>query len=305
MHVSPLIATLSPAPAAPAHPVLQLLRSLKANRALLWSFVGRDLKSRYVGSSLGFFWSVVYPIMNLAVYLLVFQIILKMTWDPDKSSQEVVLLMLVAIVSWTAFAEAVSRSTNVLVDNQNLIQKVVFPSEVLPAYVTISAMVNMTIALPIVLLALLYAKLNPTDDPAVVAAAAASGHQGVQIGAQLIWVPLLLALQALFTAGLGYFLATFNLFWRDTFHVIGVALTVWMFITPIFYPPQRMVDKEYGWMLDVNPMHWLMDMYRGVLVQNHAPDPRQLLSFTAAGIVAFALGSTFFSKQKSKFSDLL
>jgi len=305
LHVSPSIATLSLAPTAPARPLLQLLRSLKANKALLWSFVGRDLKSRYVGSSLGFFWSVVYPIMNLAVYLLVFQIILKMTWDADKSSQEVVLLMLVAIVSWTAFAEAVSRSTNVLVDNQNLIQKVVFPSEVLPAYVTISAMINMTIALPIVLLALLYAKLNPTDDPAVLAAAAASGHQGVQIGAQLIWIPLLLALQALFTAGLGYFLATFNLFWRDTFHVIGVALTVWMFITPIFYPPQRMVDKDYGWMLDVNPMHWLMDMYRNVLVQNHAPDPQQLLSFTAAGVVMFAIGSTFFSKQKSKFSDLL
>ena len=165
MHVSPSIATLFLAPAAPAHPVLQLLRSLKANRALLWSFVGRDLKSRYVGSSLGFFWSVVYPIMSLAVYLLVFQIILKMPWDPDKSSQEVVLLMLVAIVSWTAFAESISRSTNILVDNQNLIQKVVFPSEVLPAYVTISAIVNMMIALPIVLLALLYAKLNPTDDP--------------------------------------------------------------------------------------------------------------------------------------------
>ena len=285
--------------------MFQLLRSLKANRTLLWSFVGRDLKSRYVGASLGFFWSVIYPIMNLAVYLLVFQIILKMTWDADKSSQEVVLLMLVAIVSWTAFAEATSRSTNVLVDNQNLIQKVVFPSEVLPAYVTISAMVNMTIALPIVLLALLYAKLNPTDDPAVLAAAAASGHQGVQLGAQLLWVPLLLVLQALFTAGLGYFLAAFNLFWRDTFHVIGVALTVWMFITPIFYPPQRMIDKDYGWMLEVNPMHWLMDMYRNVLVQNHAPDPQQLLSFTAAGLVVFAIGSSFFSKQKSKFSDLL
>jgi ABC-type polysaccharide/polyol phosphate export permease len=285
--------------------VLQLLRSLKANRGLLWSFVGRDLKARYVGSSLGFFWSVVYPIMNLAVYLLVFQIILKMTWDADKSSQEVVLLMLVAIVAWTAFAEAISRSTNILVDNQNLIQKVVFPVEVLPAYVTISAIVNMIIALPIVLLALLYAKLNPTDDPAVLAAAAASGHQGVQLGAQLLWVPALLVLQGVFTAGLGYFLATFNLFWRDTFHVIGVALTVWMFITPIFYPPQRMVDKDYGWMLDVNPMHWLMDMYRGVLVQNQGPDPELLLRFGVATVVVFALGSAFFTRQRSKFSDLL
>lgn len=282
-------------------PLIQLLRSLAKNRTLLRSFVARDLKARYVGSSLGFFWSVVYPIMNLAVYMVVFQIILKASW-PLKSSQEVVLHMLVAIVAWSAVAEAISRSTNVLVENQNLIEKVVFPSEILPAYITISAMINMIIALPIVLAALAWAMFLPSAD--AIALAEQTGQAGVRIGLNLAWLPVLIVLQALFTVGIGYFLATFNLFWRDTFHVIGVALTVWMFITPIFYAPTMMVDAGYGWLLTINPMHWLMDMYRNVLVRDVPPDPVYLVAFAIAGVVTLSVGATFFRSQRARFPDL-
>lgn len=284
--------------------MITLLRSLAQSRSLLGDFVSRDLRARYVGSSLGFFWSVVYPIMNLAVYLLVFSIILKMTWT-GKGAQEVVLLMLVGIVAWTAFAESLSRSTNILVDNANLISKVVFPAEILPAYITISAMVNFIIALPIVGLALLWAMLSPPTDPGTLAAMEAAGNPGVVVGIHMLWLPVLLVLQSIFTVGLGYFLATFNLYWRDTFHVIGVAMMVWMFITPIFYPANRMVEAGYGWMLEINPMHWLLDMYRGVMVKNTAPDLLAMAKFGAVSLVALFIGSTFFSRQKDKFADLL
>lgn len=285
--------------------MIQILKSLAQNRHLLRDFVVRDLKARYVGSSMGFFWSVIYPIMNLFVYLFVFQIVLEMTWSPDKSSQEVVLLMLVGIVSWTAFAETLSRATNCLVDNANLIQKVVFPSEILPVYITISALVNLIIALPVVGLALTYEMLNPPTDPATIAAAEASGNLGIQIGAAMLWLPVLLILQGIFTSGIAFFLATFNLFWRDTIHIIGVAVTVWMFLTPIFYPAEKMVVEGYGWMLTYNPLHWLLHMYRGVMVKNIAPDPTYLLLFSGAALVSFFLGSLFFSSQRERFPDLL
>ena len=129
--------------------MIRILKSLAESRKLLRDFVARDLRARYVGSSLGFFWSVVYPIMNLAVYVFVFQIVLKTTWGADMGSGEVVLQMLVGIVAWSAFAEGISRATGVLVDNASMIQKVVFPSAVLPAYVTISALINMIIAEPV------------------------------------------------------------------------------------------------------------------------------------------------------------
>lgn len=285
--------------------MISLLQSLAAHRRLLTDFVARDLKARYVGSSLGFFWSIVYPIINLAVYLFVFQIVLKTTWGADQSPQEVVLLMLVGIVAWSAFAETISRSSSILVDHANLISKLTFPSEILPAYVMVSALVNMLIAVPIVLIALVYAKFNPSTDPGVVAAMQSTGNRGVELGLALMWFPVLIVLQGLFTVGVGYFLATFNLFWRDTVHIIGVVVMVWMFVTPIFYPAEAVVRKGYGWMLAGNPMHWLLDMYRGVLVKNAHPDPVQLAKFAGASLVALFLGSAFFSAQKDRFADLL
>ncbi len=287
--------------------MIRLTRSLFESRSLLRDFVVRDLKARYVGSSLGFFWSVVYPVMNLAVYLFVFQIVLKTTWNPDQGAQEVVMLMLVGIVAWSAFAESLSRTTNILVDNANLISKLKFPTEILPAYVTVSALVNMMIAIPIVLLALLYAQSFPSEDPVLLARMAATGNPGVQLGWALLWLPVLLSLQAIFTAGLGYFLSTFNLYWRDMFHVIGVATMVWMFITPIFYPAEAFTNGglPYGWMLEVNPMHWLLDMYRGVLVKDAMPPLVTLAKFAAAAVVTFGLGAKFFDSQRDRFADLL
>ena len=124
---------------------------LLENRTLLRDFVMRDLKARYVGSSMGFFWSVIFPLINLCVFTFVFRIILKTRWSDEQGALEVALVMLAGIIVWTAFAESVSRCTNCLVDNANLLQKVVFPAAVFPAYITTSAILNMCIGLPIVL----------------------------------------------------------------------------------------------------------------------------------------------------------
>src|SRR5690242_3027832 len=133
-----------------------LIASLRGNKRLLRDLVMRDLRARYVGSSMGFFWSVLFPIINLLVYMFVFRLVLKTRWSDQQSTAEVALLMLAGIMVWHAFAESTSRMTNTLVENQNLIQKVVFPSEVLPAYLTISALVNMLIGLVVTMLAVLY-----------------------------------------------------------------------------------------------------------------------------------------------------
>ena len=133
--------------------LLTVLRSLVANRRLLLDFVLRDLRARYVGSSMGFFWSVIFPIVNLLVYHFVFRLVLNTRWNDSQGALEVALVMLAGIVIWQAFAEAITRSTGCLVDNANLIQKVVFPSELLPAFLAKSSLVNMLIGLPVLLAA--------------------------------------------------------------------------------------------------------------------------------------------------------
>ena len=427
--------------------LLTVLRSLVANRRLLLDFVLRDLRARYVGSSMGFFWSVIFPIVNLLVYHFVFRLVLNTRWNDSQGALEVALVMLAGIVIWQAFAEAITRSTGCLVDNANLIQKVVFPSELLPAFLAKSSLVNMLIGLPVLLAAVawfghlsapsvhLFVRpvpvagedgvtslqhpsalslgersealrlpivlergfdsavevelayegtatlgddfLAPTtvtiparaegvdlliqplpdtdpeedletirvslvaaspggvlasredpsmraavevelaDEPPLPAGQAAPGGGGyeprlraadyrpLRLSASLLAVPLLLALQFLFTLGLGYLLSVLNAFVRDTFHLVGVGVTVWMFCTPIFYPPVLVEAKGFGWLLALNPMHWLIDCWRAVLLYGAWPDPGMLLRFAAAALLALFLGGRFFLSQKTRIPDLL
>jgi len=281
--------------------VLQLLGSLRRNKRLLTDLVGRDLRARYVGSSMGFFWSVIFPIVNLVVYMFVFSVVLDARWDPNQAKEVTALLMLGGIIVWQAFAESVSRITNTLVENQNLIQKVVFPSEVLPPYLVLSSLINMLIGTAITLLGVAwFAYVRPIEYPPGAAPA-----KTLCLSWSLCSLPFLMLLQAVFTLGLGYFFAALNLFLRDIYHVMGVALQVWMFLTPIFYPASKVKEAHMEWVLASNPMYWLIDSYRNALLYGIWPKPPVAASFGAVALVAFLLGSAFFMRQKPRFPDLL
>ena len=290
--------------------MLATLKSLTAQKRLLKELIVRDLKARYVGSSMGFFWSVVFPILNLFVYMFVFKLILNMRWSDFSSNGEVPLIMLVGILIWVAFSETVSRTTNSLVENANLIQKVVFPSEVLPVYLTASSLVNMTLGVIVAMLGIAwFAYVDPTTfDWDEVRRNLEPGEPMPRVmgmGWSLIALPLLFAMQGVFTIGLGYFLATLNLLLRDTYHLVGVFLTVWMFGTPIFYPAALVEKAGYGWLLSLNPMYWLIDSYRDVLIYGDWPRPEFLIPFSVVAVLTFGIGAAFFRSQKDRFPDLL
>ncbi len=291
--------------------MIEWLGSLRRNRRLLLGLVGRDLQARYVGSAMGFFWSIVFPFLNLLVYMFVFRMVLGVRFSDAASPGQTALWMLCGITIWQAFGETISRSTNALVDNQNLIQKVVFPSEILPAYLALSALVNMAIGVAIVLLGVAwFVWISPEDGASSTEAAQralASGDpsHALRFGPTLLLVPFLALLQAAFTIGLGTLLAAFNLFLRDVYHLIGVFVTVWMFATPIFYPPELVEKKGYGWMLDWNPMYWIIDAWRGALLFGEWPDWAGILRFALVALAALFLGTAFFMRQKPRFPDLL
>jgi lipopolysaccharide transport system permease protein len=279
--------------------VLSILRSLYRHRRLIRNFVARDLRARYVGSTMGFFWSVIFPIVNLFVFMFVFRLLLNTRFGPDMGPKETAFFMLAGILVWSAFGETLGRATNCLVENSNLIQKVVFPSEILPVNLALSSVVNMLIGLPIVVFGYWTSVENP-------------------FGWAMLTIPLLILLQILFTVGLGYLLATLNALWRDTFHLVGVGIQVWMFCTPIFYPKEFVLQAKvarsddpadgfytFGWLLEINPMHWLIESWRRVLLWGQWPEWHLVLRFGAVAVVLFALGSTFFRRQKSTFPDLL
>lgn len=284
--------------------MFELLRSLKKNRRLLTDLVSRDLRARYVGSSMGFFWSVVFPLINLFVYQFVFTKVLKARWSETQSDEEIALLMLAGIIVWQSFAETVSRSTNTLVENQNLIQKVIFPSEILPLYLVISSLINMLIGMVVTLIGVAwFAWIHPPV--VVVAGEVVASAKPLGFGITLLALPVLLVLQGCFTVGIGYVLSAFNLFLRDVYHLIGVVLSVFMFMTPIFYPAKLVKERGFEWVLQINPMYWLIDSYRSVLLYDRWPKLPVIASFAIVAVVVLFLGITFFMRQKPRFPDLL
>jgi ABC-type polysaccharide/polyol phosphate export permease len=289
--------------------VKRLFRSLQKNRRLLAGFVVRDLRARYVGSSMGFFWSVIFPFLNLFIYMFVFNTVLGIRFGDKSPVREVALWMLAGITVWQAFAETISRTTNTLVENQNLIQKIVFPSELLPVYLTISSLINMGIGMAIVIVGVVWfgyiRPSGPIETASLAQGAIEVPYRVLQLGLPLVTLPLLVALQSLFTLALGYFLAAFNLFLRDTYHLMGVFITIWMFATPIFYPPEQVISKGFGWMLQINPMYWLISSYRDVVLFGTWPDWVLLGRFALIAAALFLAGSRFFMAQKPRFPDLL
>jgi len=141
--------------------------------------------------------------------------------------------------------------------------------------------------------------------PASAAAAGDPEYMPLALGPSLLLLPVLFVLQYVFALGLGFFLGALNLFIRDVAHLIGVFLMVWMFSTPIFYPAVLVERAHYGWVLALNPMHWLIEAYRSVLLFGQWPDFAALARFALVALLVLLVGASFFHKSKPRFADLL
>jgi len=209
---------------------------------------------------------------------------------------------------WTAFSETLHRATTSMVDNASLIQKVVFPAEVLPAFLSASALFNMTLGFPVVLAGAWWIGGHSGDYLQVREAALAAGKDvgpQLQVGMQLLLLPLLYLLQFCFMTGVGCFMATLNVLVRDVQQLVGVASMVWMFATPIFYPAELVRRAGFGFMLEINPMYWLIDAYKNILLYAAWPDWGLLGRFALAAMVVLAIGMRFMAIHRPRFPDLL
>ncbi|MCY3002423.1 MAG: ABC transporter permease [Planctomycetota bacterium] len=289
--------------------LVELARSLVRHKPLVSNFVDKDLRGRYIGSTVGLFWSLVNPVLSLATYTFVFNWVLKSRWSDYQPDSQVVLMMYLGIIVWGCHAEIISRCTNTLVENGNLIKKVVFPSEILPSYIGISALVNMGIGLAFVVIGvLLFGYAFPIADPTPVGHVFQPGEpvfRPFQFGLSIVTLPLLIALHLVFSVGLGFLLSTMNLLLRDVGHFVSALITVWMFGTPIFYPESLVRDRGYGWIVDCNPMAWVVDSYREVVLFGGWPDALMLVKLALVAFLSLWAGTRFFFKNKRRFADML
>ncbi|MCI0625954.1 MAG: ABC transporter permease [Acidobacteria bacterium] len=257
---------------------------LVRHRGLIKSMVARDLRSRYVGSAMGLFWSVIHPLVLLASYTFVFSVILEQRLGDESGTASFAIHLFCGILPWLVFQETLSRSSTVLIENSNLITKTLFPSEILPVSILIANLVNHLIGLGIFL---------------VVAVAYLQ-----KLSWLLLLVPVYLLGLSLFALGLSWFVSSVQVFLRDTAQVLTVVLTFWFWLTPIFFDEQRL-PQGLRLLMQLNPLAAVVTAYRKCLLRFETPSLEALLFLYLLAFSAFLAGGLFFRYTKRSFADVL
>ena len=254
------------------------LATLVRYRMLIRSLVGRELKARYRGSILGFFWSFVNPLLLLLTYWLVFTYMLPGV--REKSVEPYFLFLFCGILPWTWFQSSIAESAGVLIAGSNLIKKVLFPAEVLPVVTVAANMVHFLLGLPILLLFLAW-----------------NGH----LSPTALLLPLPMLVQLLFTVGLALFVSALTVHFRDIQSILTHLLHVWFFATPVLY-----LMPETGRLravLRFNPMAHVLVSYQEMLFFGAFRHHRGLLLAGLAALAMFALGAWLFDRLRDTLAE--
>jgi lipopolysaccharide transport system permease protein len=263
------------------------LAILWRHRTLIRSMVRRDILGRYRGSFGGVFWTVLNPLLLMTTYLFVFGIILRARFPGDPSRSGFVLYFLCGMLPWLAFSEAAGRAPFIVLEHRNFVKKLVFPLETLPVNLTVAGLVTELFALAIYLTGLLLAR--------------------GAVPLTVLWLPVLVIPQLLFTLGLCWFLAALGVYVRDLGQINGFLLTLWFFLTPICYPVQSLESLPPAALaiLSKNPFFVLVQAYREIFLEARAPAFGPMWKLWLLSAALFFLGHTWFYKLKRSFADVI
>jgi lipopolysaccharide transport system permease protein len=257
---------------------------LWARRHLIALMVHRDFSGRYRGSLLGTFWPLINPLGHLLLYTFLFSVVLKVKFGADGSTGNFALYLMAGLLPWGCLSESLSRSTTVILEAPNLVKRVVFPVEILPLVLVISSFMSELVAFSILLVAstICLGKINPT----------------------ILFLPLIMLSQVLFTLGLSWLLSSVGVFVRDFRHFMALGLSAWMYTTPIVYPASAL-PAQLKVLLWLNPMAGIVMDYRRVVLEGKSPDWPMYAVYTTVAICLCAAGWQFFQRTKKTFADVI
>jgi lipopolysaccharide transport system permease protein len=276
------------------------LAQLPRYRGLIQSLVARELKARYRGSALGLFWSFGNPLLLLLVYTTVFNYFVAARADV----QPYALFLCCGLLPWTWFSASLNESTSSLIAGGNLIKKVLFPAEVLPIVSVLANMVQFLLALPILAAFLIYYANTGSPGPdGVLREPRVALH-----AAELVWLPVVVAVQLILTTGLALLLSALTAHFRDIRDILANLLTLWFFATPIIYPWFSVSNlKNLKFWLDLNPFTHLAVSYQEILFhpENAFGHRAWLLALGVASVGVFLAGYWVFDRLRDSFAEVV
>jgi len=263
------------------------LGSLWRFRVLIQNLVSRELKARYRGTVLGYFWSFLNPLLLMIVYTVVFGFILK---PKDAAIGDTpwlyALYMFCGVLPWTWFSSSSLESANVLMINGNLIKKILFPAEILPVVTVTSNLIHFLFGLPILLI---FVPL-----------------MGKPFTLNILFLPAVFVVQYVFTLGFSLLLSALTVHFRDIKDILANLMTFWFFSTPIIYSPQMEVFKRVPLMktlLYLNPMTHVIEGYHACLFYGTAPAWGRLGITLAVSLLLFLFGYYVFDRLRDSFPE--
>jgi lipopolysaccharide transport system permease protein len=256
--------------------MLLRLKEIISFRAMLWSLIVSELRTRYKGSFLGFLWTFVNPILMLVVYSTVFATVLRFN-IPHYTA-----FLFIGLLSWNLFATSVQSSTNVIVRQSSLIKKIYFPREILPLSVVGGSLINYLLSLAILLPFLWF--------------------DGLHFTRVSIYFPLIVIIELFFTTGLSLLLAAINVYLRDTEHMLGIILMAWFYVTPVFYS-MNMIPLQYRRIYDYNPMSDITLFFQDIFYYHTQPESITVLMCAIASLVVFIAGWYVFDYLSKRFAE--
>ena len=245
---------------------------------LLRVLVDRDMKLLYKRSALGIAWTLINPLLQLAVFSFVFRSVIPIN-IPQFSS-----FAFSGLLIWTWSQTALFQATGLITSNKALIRQPNFPTAILPVVTTMTGLIHFLLALPVLIIFL--------------------AIDGIQPSSVLFVLPLLMVIQFVLTVGLAYPLAALNVTFRDTQHTLGVLLQMLFYLTPIFYDLNS-VPKEFQPLYQLNPMVPLIEAYRAILLKGTQPDWQALLIVSLVVAVILPIGLAIFRRQSNTFVEEL
>ena len=247
-------------------------------RELLKSNVKKEIRGRYKNSILGVLWSFLNPLLQLAVYSIIFGALLA------GSDNTYHIYICVALIPWTYFTTAISQSSFTVIGNADIIKKVYFPREILPISVVTSGAVNFIISTLIILAFVLVA--------------------GMGISKYIILYPLILLIQYILLLGIGFIVSSITVYVRDLEHIIGIVLMAAFYGTPIVYKLEQL-PQNLQILMQLNPMTHLINAYRDIFYYQQLPDMKALSILLVLSIGLTIIGYFIFKQLQKGFVEQL
>ncbi|MEK6589309.1 MAG: ABC transporter permease [Nitrospinota bacterium] len=253
--------------------MLNKLKELYSFRELLKNLVIKELKLRYKRSFLGFFWTMLNPLMMMIILTIVFSQLMRF------DMKNFAIFLLCGLLPWNYFSQSISMATTSLISNANLINRVYIPKAIFPLSIIFSNMVNMVLSLiPLFLLMIII---------------------GVRIQPSILLIPVLLLNLMFFTAGISLFISCLNVFFRDFTHMIEIIITAWFYVTPIIYPLEK-IPAQYEMFFKLNPLIYIIGNFREVIFYGRIPDFSFMLNSLFASVISFVMGYWYFYKNEKQ-----